>query len=126
MSYVAIGRIDDAVEAAQIAVKIDPNNKDVNMMVNRTKAVMGARSKGNDLFKATKYSEACIAYGEGLEHDPSNSVLLCNRAACRTKLGQFEKAIEDCTLALNIRPSYSKARLRRADCNAKVSPLING
>ncbi|XP_071728729.1 uncharacterized protein [Rutidosis leptorrhynchoides] len=116
----AAGRIEDAFEAAQMAVKMDPNNKDVNMIVNRTRSVMGARSKGNELFKAFKYSEAFIAYGEGLDQDPYNSVLLCNRAACRTKLGQFEKAIEDCTVALNTRPTYSKARLRRAECNAKL------
>ncbi|KAL7175906.1 hypothetical protein ACSBR2_029475 [Camellia fascicularis] len=47
-------------------------------------------------------------------------MLLCNRATCRSKLGQFEKAIEDCTAALNVRPSYRKARLRRVHCYAKV------
>ncbi|KAI3767785.1 hypothetical protein L2E82_18189 [Cichorium intybus] len=116
----AAGRIDDALEASQLAAKMDSNNKDVNMTVRRIRAVMGARSTGNDLFKASNYTNALIAYGEGLDHDPFNSVLLCNRAACRTKLGQFEKAVEDCTMALNIRPSYRKARLRRADCNAKL------
>ncbi|XP_023762320.1 TPR repeat-containing thioredoxin TTL4 [Lactuca sativa] len=116
----AAGRIDDAMEASEMASKIDSNNKDVNMMVCRIKVVMGARSKGNELFKAANYPDACIAYGEGLDHDPFNSVLLCNRAACRTKMGQFEKAVEDCTMALNIRPTYSKARLRRADCNFKL------
>ncbi|KAK2990808.1 hypothetical protein RJ640_008948 [Escallonia rubra] len=116
----AAGRFDDAVEAAQRAARLDSNNREVNMVVRRTRALATARSNGNELFKASRYSEACIAYGEGLDHDPYNSVLLCNRAACRSKLGQFEKAIEDCNAALNIRPSYSKARLRRADCNAKL------
>ncbi|KAI3725683.1 hypothetical protein L1987_65475 [Smallanthus sonchifolius] len=116
----AAGRMDDAMEAAQMAAKMDSNNKDVNMMVHKTRAVMSARSRGNDLFKAANYSEACIAYGEGLDQDPFNSLLFCNRAACRNKLGQFEKAVEDCSMALNIRPTYSKARLRRADCNAKL------
>ncbi|KAI6699598.1 hypothetical protein NL676_013922 [Syzygium grande] len=116
----AVGRFDDALEAAQRAARLDSSNKEVNYVIKRARAVAGARYKGNELFKAERFTEACVAYGEGLEHDPHNSVLLCNRAACRTKLGQYDKAIEDCTAALNVRPSYSKARLRRADCFAKL------
>lgn len=113
-------RFDDAVGAAQRASRLDPNSKEAGSVLRRTRALATARSNGNELFKAARYSEACVAYGEGLSHDPHNAVLLCNRAACRSKLGQYEKAVEDCTAALNIRPGYSKARLRRADCYAKV------
>ncbi|KAK9272988.1 hypothetical protein L1049_003369 [Liquidambar formosana] len=116
----AAGRLDDALAAAQGAARLDSNNREANMVLRRARAVAQARSNGNEHFKASKFSEACAAYGEGLELDPYNSVLLCNRAACRSKLGHFEKAVEDCNAALNIRPSYSKARLRRADCNAKM------
>ncbi|XWS21522.1 hypothetical protein CRYUN_Cryun30bG0061400 [Craigia yunnanensis] len=118
--YMVSGRLEDAVSAAQHAARLDPGNKEISLVVKRTRAVSSARLSGNLLFKASKFLEACTVYGEGLEHDPYNSVLLCNRAACRSKLGQFEKAIEDCTAALNVQPSYSKARLRRADCNAKL------
>ncbi|KAA8522487.1 hypothetical protein F0562_013152 [Nyssa sinensis] len=117
--YMIAGRFEDAVAAAQCAAQLDANNE-VNRVVRRTRAVASARSNGNQLFMASKFSEACVVYSEGLEHDLYNSILLCNRAACRSKLGQFEKAIEDCTAALSVRPSYSKARLRRADCNAKL------
>lgn len=113
-------RFDDAVAAAQQAARFDSNNREASTVARRTRAVATARSNGNELFKAAKYSEASAAYGEGLDHDPYNSILLCNRAACRSKLGQFEKSVDDCNTALNIRPSYSKARLRRADCYTKV------
>ncbi|KAH9616140.1 hypothetical protein KSS87_017421, partial [Heliosperma pusillum] len=116
----AAGRFDDAMEAVQQAGRLDSSNRDLGVVTRRARAVSAARSHGNDLFKEGRFSDACVAYGQGLEHEPYNSVLLCNRAACRIKLSQFEKAIEDCNAALNVRPSYSKARLRRADCNAKL------
>ncbi|KAL5714743.1 hypothetical protein ACHQM5_016661 [Ranunculus cassubicifolius] len=116
----AAGRFEDAVEAAQRAARLDSNSRDAKIIVRRTRGAAAARSRGNELFKGGKFFDACMAYGEGLEHDPFNSVLLCNRAACRSKLGEYEKAVEDCNKALIVRPCYSKARLRRADCNAML------
>lgn len=113
-------RFVEAVEAIQRAGKLDGNNREVSMVLRRAQAVTAARSRGNEFFKAGRFQEACAAYGEGLDHDSRNSVLLCNRAACLSKIGEFDRAVEDTSAALAVRPSYTKARLRRADCNAKV------
>ncbi|KAA0064211.1 inactive TPR repeat-containing thioredoxin TTL3 [Cucumis melo var. makuwa] len=118
--YMTIGRFEEAVAAAEQSTQLDPTNKEGIRVAKWAKVVSSARLSGNLLFKESRFSEACIAYSEGLENDPYNSILLCNRAACRSKLGQYEKAVEDCTAALHAQPSYSKARLRRADCNAKM------
>lgn len=114
-------RFEEAVAAAQKAAQLDPGCRETATVARRARAVASARARGNDLFKASKFAEAGVAYGEGLNHDPQNAALLFNRATCRSKLGHYEKAVEDCNTALALRPSYGKARRRRADCNAKVT-----
>ncbi|RZS10316.1 hypothetical protein BHM03_00041508 [Ensete ventricosum] len=113
-------RFDNAVTAAEKARKVDARNIEVTMVMSNVRSVARARAQGNELFKLGNFAEACAAYGEGLRCDTSNSVLLCNRAACRYKLGQWQKSVDDCSEALRIRPNYTKALLRRADSYAKV------
>ncbi|MCO5554249.1 hypothetical protein L7F22_007777 [Adiantum nelumboides] len=116
----ALGRFEEAVAAAQSAVRVDPRRAEALEILRKARAVHVARSSGNELFKLGKFFEACAAYGEGLESDPYNAVLLCNRAACRSKIGRWEKAVEDCNAALEVQPNYTKAVLRRADCSLKL------
>lgn len=116
-------RFEEAVTAAQRAAKLEPSDE-ANAVAKRARAMASARLDGNELFKASKFAGACNVYSEGLQHEPLNSILLCNRAACLSKLGQYEKAVEDCSAALSVRPSYTKARLRRADCLSKVTRIV--
>ncbi|CAN6936321.1 unnamed protein product [Brassica oleracea var. botrytis] len=118
--YIAAGRFEDAVTASRQAARLDPSNVEVNAVARKARAVAAARLTGNLLFNASKFEAACVVYTEGLEKEPCNALLLCNRAASRFKLGLFEKAIEDSTLALNLQPSYRKARRRKADSYAKL------
>ncbi|XP_039116246.1 TPR repeat-containing thioredoxin TTL1-like isoform X2 [Dioscorea cayenensis subsp. rotundata] len=120
----ALGRFESAVTMAEKAKHIDPRNVEVTVILSNVRSVAKARLEGNDFFKASNFAEACIAYGEGLKYDPSNSVLHCNRAACRSKLGQWEKSIEDCNEALKIQPNYTKALLRRATSYSKLERWV--
>lgn len=113
-------RFENAVSAAEKADLVDYGNVEIAMVLNNVKMVVRARTRGNDLFSSGKYAEACSAYGEGLKYDSFNSVLYCNRAVCWSKLGLWEKSIEDCNEALRIQPNYTKALLRRAVSNEKV------
>ncbi|KAK7401923.1 hypothetical protein VNO78_13792 [Psophocarpus tetragonolobus] len=116
----ALGRFENAVVAAEKASQLDYSNVEVGRIVNVVKMVARARSRGNDLFSSGKFSEACSAYGEGLKYDNSNYVLYCNRAICWSKLGLWEKSVQDCNEALNIQPNYTKALFRRAASNKKL------
>ncbi|GER40276.1 tetratricopeptide repeat (TPR)-containing protein [Striga asiatica] len=117
--YTANGRFEDAVKDIEQALRLD-SAESVRLTSEKVKFVALSRLNGNRLFKESKFMEALIEYSKGLEIDCYNSVLLCNRAACRFKLKQYEKSIEDCTQAIAVRPSYSKARLRRANCHAQL------
>ncbi|KAL6329934.1 hypothetical protein AAG906_039849 [Vitis piasezkii] len=116
----ALGRFENAVAAAEKAGLIDYSNVEVGKLLNNVKLVARARARGNELFSSGRFSEACSAYGEGLKYDTSNSVLYCNRAVCWSKLGLWEKSVEDCNHALKIQPNYTKALLRRAVSNGKL------
>lgn len=116
-----ICRFENAASAVERAGQIDPRNIEVSVLLSNVRLVGRARARGNDLFKSERYTEACAAYGEGLRRDSSNSVLYCNRAACWYKLGQWEKSLDDCNRALTFQPNYTKALLRRAASNTKVT-----
>eukprot|EP00252_Welwitschia_mirabilis_P016486 TRINITY_DN3635_c0_g1_i1.p1 TRINITY_DN3635_c0_g1~~TRINITY_DN3635_c0_g1_i1.p1 ORF type:complete len:902 (-),score=141.50 TRINITY_DN3635_c0_g1_i1:572-3277(-) len=117
----ASGRFESAVAAAQKAAAMDSSSGEVSSLLHKARAVANARSMGNELYKAGKYAEARKAYCQGLEHDPANAILLCNRAACRSALNEWEKSLEDCNQALSIQPNYFKARYRRAICNFNLA-----
>ncbi|PRQ31054.1 putative 43kDa postsynaptic protein [Rosa chinensis] len=121
----AFGRFENAVTSAEKAGKIDPRNLEVASLLQNVRMVVRARARGNDLFKSERFTEACLAYGDGLRLDPSNSVLYCNRAACWFKLGMWEHSIEDCNQALCIKPNYTKALLRRAASNSKLERWVD-
>ncbi|KAG6496922.1 inactive TPR repeat-containing thioredoxin TTL3-like [Zingiber officinale] len=117
----ARGRFEDSVAAAEKARQIDPSNIEVSMLLNDIRIVSRSRASGNEFFNSGKFLEACLAYEEGLNHAPiSNAILHSNRAACMSKLGQWEKSIEDCNEALRIQPNYTKALLRRAASFAEL------
>lgn len=116
-------RFENAVTSVEKANKIDPQNIELAVWLNNVRKVARARTRGNDLFKSDRFTEACSAYGDGLKLDPSNSVLYCNRAACWYKLGQWQKSIEDSNQALHYQPNYMKALLRRATSYNKVNWL---
>ena len=100
-------------------------------------ALRDGRREGNALFKAGDFAAARAKYtaaldaaaaiaaketADGNENPPESppspppgaALLLCNRAACASALGDFAAALADADAAKALDPDYLKAELRRA------------
>lgn len=55
------------------------------------------KNEGNEFFKKGDFFNAIEKYSQAIDFDRSNKYLWLNRALARTKFGQLEEAIDDCT-----------------------------
>jgi tetratricopeptide (TPR) repeat protein len=61
-----------------------------------------------DPYKPEEFKAPPHEYGENL------SIYYCNRAACKLHLNSYDDAIQDCDLAILLRPTWAKAYVRRS------------
>jgi len=71
------------------------------------------KEKGNELFKQSKYVDALAEYSEAIRRDPLNPSLYSNRAACFSKLMDWQRGLEDCETALKMDPKFVKVYIRK-------------
>ncbi|KAL4022113.1 hypothetical protein IC575_015836 [Cucumis melo] len=80
------------------------------------------KEEGNRLFQRRDHEGAMLKYEKALKLLPRNHIdvahLHSNMAACYMQLGlgEYPRAINECNLALEAHPRYSKALLKRARC----------
>ncbi|KAF8382575.1 sti-1 [Pristionchus pacificus] len=80
------------------------------------------KQKGNELFKyfynrlpfqKGDFPGAMKHYNEAVKRHPDNAILYSNRAACLTKLMDFQRALDDCEKCIRIDPNFIKAYIRK-------------
>ncbi|KAL6931007.1 uncharacterized protein HGUI_03323 [Hanseniaspora guilliermondii] len=100
-------------------LKFMPNSTavDVTGLSEQERKQKAAKIKldANALFKENQFKDAILYYTWAIQLYP-DEVYYSNRSVCFLKLNQFEKAIKDCTSALEKKPMYPKCLLRRANC----------
>lgn len=80
---------------------------------------MQAKEKGNDHFKQGKTRDAIACYTEAIEtcsesdHKSLLPTVYANRSVCWHKLGDYNQAIVDASIAIKYDPGYAKGWLRR-------------
>ncbi|KAL6226227.1 hypothetical protein ACLB2K_000190 [Fragaria x ananassa] len=87
------------------------------------------KDEGNKLFQKRDHEGAMLKYEKALKLLPRNhidvSYLRSNMAACYMQMGlsEYPRAINECNLALEVTPKYSKALLKRAKCYEALNRL---
>ncbi|KAM7265957.1 hypothetical protein ACFE04_003640 [Oxalis oulophora] len=87
------------------------------------------REEGNMHFQRRDVSGAMERYEKAIKLLPNNHVdvshLRSNLAACYMQMGlaEFPRAINECNLALEVAPKYSKALIKRARCYEALNRL---
>lgn len=80
---------------------------------------------GNAAYTGRHFKQAIERYSRGILIQPDNPILYSNRAAAWMGIKRWEEARYDCKVALEIDPTFEKARVRLATI-AKESSLTPG
>ncbi|KAK6979261.1 RNA polymerase II-associated protein 3 [Biomphalaria glabrata] len=89
----------------------------------RQKLAIHEKTKGNLLYTNNQFDQAIESYSKGLQYDPTNAVLLSNRAQAYIKLEKYPESETDCTLSLSYDPLNVKSYLRRATARFNLGQL---
>ncbi|KAE8674414.1 protein MEMO1-like [Hibiscus syriacus] len=87
------------------------------------------KEEGNLLFQKRDHEGAMLKYEKALNLLPKNHLdvayLRGNMAACYMQMGigEYPRAIDECNLALEVSPRYSRALLKRARCYEALNKL---
>lgn len=125
--YAAEKKYDEAIEAYNKALVEDYDEKIKNQMkkimeIKKKQEAQDyldpvkseeAKTRGNSLFSAGKWIDAITEYTEALKRDPTNYKVYSNRAACYSKLMDWQRGLEDCDKCLSVDPKFVKAYIRK-------------
>ncbi|KAK3753326.1 hypothetical protein QZH41_015276 [Actinostola sp. cb2023] len=111
--------VEKAYQHFTQVMRRDPDNKKARIAYKKAKSLHAKKQEGNDAFGSGQYEKAYNLYTEALEIDPlnkcTNAKLYYNRAVVGSKINKIEEAIEDCSKAVELDLTYTKAYLKRAN-----------
>ena len=111
MALAALGRLDQAIEALQAAIRLKPNYAEA---YNNLGAVH-TRAARPDL--------ALAAYDAAIRIEPDYAEALSNRGKALADLGRLGEAVASCDAALRVKPDYAEALSNRGAALADLGRI---
>lgn len=126
-------KVDDAMKVISSLEIAAPCSAKVVQLKRQWLDMQEAKLQANELFKRGEFQRAIPLYSQALcldpKHDEYCAVIYCNRAAALMNLERYHTALMDCDEALQRKPQYPRALLRRARCFMalkKYSDAVSG
>ena len=117
-AFYGLGETEQALKTLKICISLDPDMKSAIKLLRTVQKLMRTKEEGNNAFKAKDYRKAIDLWSQALEVDPTNkdmnAKILQNRAQAHINLKEYDNAVNDCSEALRLDPSYVKAQKIRA------------
>lgn len=87
--------------------------------------VIGVKQEGDDLYKQGKYSDAILKYTSSIEKCTNPAaydihLAYSNRSACYMHLQMLDKALDDASICVALKPTWAKGHSRKGACLAAL------
>ncbi|ETO11026.1 hypothetical protein RFI_26349 [Reticulomyxa filosa] len=94
---------DEKLQSQNKKEKIEPNKTIPKETKNKTsESIAKIKKSGNEYYQRKDYKAAIKEYSKGIEIDPKNYVLYCNRGMAQLQCKQFEQAESDCSECIRL------------------------
>ncbi len=71
------------------------------------------KALGNEAFKKQDFVTAAKHFSDAIEADPTDHVFYSNRSGCYASMGDYEKALNDGSKCVDLKPDWAKGYSRK-------------